>query len=78
MFPQIIFILDVEPKTGRIRDANKKSLKWLEDTREAYLNAVNSDLTKWIKITVIQESLSIEEKKKIIINYIKGEMRNGN
>ncbi len=32
MFPQIIFILDVEPKTGRIRDANKKSLKWLEDT----------------------------------------------
>ncbi len=78
MFPQNIFILDVEPRTGRIRDANRKSLKWLEDTREAYINAANSDLTKWIKITVIQESLSIEEKKKIIINYIKGEMRNGN
>ena len=74
----MIFILDVEPETGRIRDANRKSLKWLEDTREAYLHSAKSNLAKWIKITVIQENLSIDEKKKIIINYIKGEMRNGN
>lgn len=78
IFPQMIFILDVEPETGRIRDANRKSLKWLEDTRKAYLNSAKSNLAKWIKITVIQENLSIDEKKKIIINYIKGEMRNGN
>lgn len=78
IFPQMIFILDVAPKTGRIRDANRKSLEWLENTREAYLNAANSELNKWINITVIQENLSIEEKKKIIINYIKGEKKNGN
>lgn len=77
LFPQKIFILDVEPKTGRIRDSNRKSLKWLKDTRDAYLKATHSNLTQWVNIELIQEDLSIEEKCNIIAKYIK-EKRYGN
>lgn len=71
--PQKIFILDVDPKKGQVRDLNRKSLKWLTATRSAYLEAVNSSLTKLVKIELIPEELTLEKKSNIIINYIKGE-----
>lgn len=77
LFPKKIFILDVESKTGQIRDSNRKSLKWLKVTRNAYLEAANSNLTKLVDIELIQDDLSIEEKCNIIIKYIK-EKKYGN
>ena len=71
LFPQRIFILDVEPETGKIRDSNRKSLKWLKVTRNTYLEAAHSSLTEWINIVLVQEELPIEKKCSIIINYIK-------
>lgn len=73
LFPKKIFILDVEPKTGQIRDLNRKSLKWLKFTRNAYLEAIHSNITNWVNIELIQKDLPIENKCKIIINYIIGE-----
>lgn len=73
LFPQMIFIIDVNPEIGQIRDYKRKSLEWLKKTRKAYLEAENSNLVKWVSIEVIRESLSVEEKCNIIINYIKGE-----
>ena len=73
LFPQKIFILDVEPKKGQMRDENRKSLKWLTATRNAYLEAIDSSVTKLVKIELIPEKLPIEKKCNIIINYIKGE-----
>lgn len=77
LFPKKIFILDVDPKKGQFRDSNRKSLKWLTVARSAYLEAVDSCLTKFVKIELIPEDLPIEKKYNIIINYIKGE-KNGN
>lgn len=73
MFPQKIFILDVAPIIGQKRDLNKKSLKWLTNTRNAYLEAIDSSLLKMVKIELIPKELTIEKKCNIIINYIKGE-----
>lgn len=77
LFPQMIFILDVKPEIGQIRDFKRKSLEWLRNTRKAYLKAENLNLIKGVKIKVIPEDLSVEEKCKIIINYIK-EKKYGN
>ncbi len=71
LIPQVIFILDVNPRTGQIRDCNKKSLKWLKETRKSYLASLYSFLTKWVKIELIQENLSVEKKCETIIQYIK-------
>lgn len=62
LFPQKIFILDVDPQKGQIRDLNRKSLKWLEATKNTYLEAVNSNLTKLVEIELIPEDLTIEKK----------------
>lgn len=73
LFPQKIFILDVDPRKGQVRDLNRKSLNWLMATRSAYLEAINSSLIKFVKIELIPEELTLEKKSNIIINYIKGE-----
>lgn len=78
LFPQKIFILDVDTRKGQSRDFNKKSLRWLNATRSAYLEAVESDLSKLVKIELIPEELTIPEKCSIVINYIEGEKNNGN
>lgn len=77
-FPKTIFIIDVEPAIGQLRDKNKKSLEWLIATRNAYINATKSVMTDWINIRVIEDNLSIKSKANIIIKYIQGEMNNGN
>lgn len=71
LIPQVIFILDVNPQTGQIRDCNRKPLNWLNETRKSYLASLNSILTKWVNIELIQENLSIEKKCETIIQYIK-------
>lgn len=78
LFPQKIFILDVIPSAAQERDLFKKDLKWLVNTRIAYLNTPHSkDLTKY-DIEILNEKLSIEKKTKIISNYIHGVIKNGN
>lgn len=78
LFPQKIFILDIDPKKGQIRDSNRKPLKWLKNTKSAYLASVNSTLAQLVKIEIIPEKLTIEKKRNIIINYIEGEKKYGN
>lgn len=78
LFPQAIFILDIDPALGQKRDNYKKSLKWLEATRVAYLNAAQSDLLKELHIEILHKNISIEEKIEIVTKYIKGERNNGN
>lgn len=78
LFPQKIFILDVDPQKGQIRDSNKKSLKWLKTTKSAYLKTINSSLAEFMNIELIPEELPIEKKCNVIINYIEGERKNGN
>lgn len=77
-FPQKIFILDVAPSVAQVRDIFKKDLRWLIDTRTAYLNTQFSNSLKKFEIEVLEENLSIEEKTKIICNYIQEMIKNGN
>lgn len=77
LFPQIIFIIDVKPEIGQNRDLNKKSIEWLKNTRNAYLKAANLKSIDGINIKLLEDSLSIEEKSKIIIEYIE-EKKHGN
>lgn len=78
LFPQKIFILDVEPSIGQMRDSNRKSLKWLEKTREVYCKSVNSNLTKWIEFEILEEKLSVQDKSRIIVSYIDEVKKHGN
>ncbi|MCM1540650.1 MAG: hypothetical protein NC121_05250 [Blautia sp.] len=78
IFPQKIFILDVNPRTAQRRDIYKKDLKWLISTRNAYLNALSSKFLKKYEIEVISGDLSINTKVQIIEDYIHGEIKNGN
>lgn len=75
LYPQTIFIIDVKPTVGKCRDNNKKSLKWLIHTRDAYLNAEKSLIANWTNIILIKDDLSIENKANIIIKYIQGEIK---
>ena len=77
-FPQKIFILDVTPSIAQVRDLYKKDLKWLIDTRTAYLSAQYSRILQKYNIEVLNENLSIETKAKIISNYIREAIKNGN
>lgn len=78
LYPQIIFILDVEPTIGQARDSNKKALAWLINTRNAYLNTAKSTIADLTTVQIIEDNLSIENKANIIIKYIQGEIKNGN
>lgn len=77
MIPEIIFVLDVNPETGRTRDQNKKSIEWLTKTRNAYIQSKCSLISKYSSVEVLNEELSTDEKCGIIISYIE-EKRNGN
>lgn len=77
LFPQKIFILDVDPNTGQKRDKNKKDLNWLYKTRNNYLKAPYSILSKYIEIEIFDDSISVDDKCKKIMEYIK-EKENGN
>lgn len=72
MIPDVVFILDVKAEIGQIRDGMQKELKWLERTRQTYLHVPNSRVGNGMKVYIIDEDLSIENKKDIILRYIKG------
>lgn len=78
LYPQKIFILDVVPSVAQIRDSFKKDLGWLVNTRAAYLNTLHSKYLSKYNIEIINEELNIEEKTKIILNYIQEVITNGN
>ncbi len=71
IFPQKIFILDVDPSVAQKRDNFQKDLAWLSKTRNVYLQASESLLLKRYQITVIKDNYSIEQKTDIIVNYIR-------
>lgn len=78
LFPHKIFILDVIPSTAQVRDLYKKDLEWLVNARTAYLNAQYSKPLSKYNIEILNEKLSIEEKAKIISNYVQEVIKNGN
>lgn len=71
LWPNEIFILDVDPRIGWNRDKNKKTLKWITETRNAYLAAEKSELLSKYNIKVIENLGAIEETYEIIINQIR-------
>lgn len=78
IFPQKIFILDVIPSIAQVRDLFKKDLKWLVNTRIAYLDTQYSKNLIKYNIEILNEKLSIEKKAEIISNYIQRVIKNGN
>ena len=76
LFPQKIFVLDVNPALGKERDNNKKNIEWLIETRNAYNIASTSLILNISKVEIIDENLTIDEKCNIILSYIK-EKQNG-
>lgn len=78
LIPKKIFILDVDPRIGMIRDNKKKSLDWLTSSREAYLNSSNSLINEYVNIEILKQEFSTKQKAKVIIEYIQGEKDYGN
>lgn len=78
IFPKKIFVLDVDPVIGQKRDNNKKTLTWLTNTRRAYLDTKNSLISDFTNIVIFEEGMTIEEKSQKIIEYIQGEIKDGN
>lgn len=74
MYPEVIFILDVSPDVGRTRDNNKKPLSWLQETRKNYLHAANCDALKNMRVQIIEQDITIEEKTSIVIKYLRKRM----
>lgn len=69
--PKVIFIVDEKAEIAHKRDKMEKSLKWLEQTRLNYLKTIDSKYLRKCNITIIPNTLSIEEKQKIIKQCIK-------
>lgn len=70
LYPQKIFILDVQPEVGQKRDENKKKLEWLTITRDAYNLTEKSPVLAKYNIQIIEDSMSPQEKCNIISKYI--------
>lgn len=70
IYPQKIFILDVEPKIAQNRDNFNKEIKWLEETNKVYKNASKSKLLKKYNIETIKDNYTINEKIDIIKRYV--------
>lgn len=70
IYPQKIFILDVNPKIAQKRDGFNKEIKWLEKTNQIYLNSAKSKLLKKYNIEIIKDTCTIDEKLDIIKKYI--------
>lgn len=70
LYPDAIFILDVDPQIGRERDSRKKTLTWMSKTRIAYLNSEKSPQLSQYNIHIIEDTMSVEDKCKILSRYI--------
>lgn len=66
LYPDEIFIIDEEPIVAQERDKMDKDLNWLTNTRINYLKAKRAKALRKFNITVIPNSLTIEEKQKLI------------
>ena len=71
LFPDVIFIIDEDAAVAQKRDMMQKDLTWLSKTRLNYLNAPYATALSKYKIFVIQNNLTIEEKRIIISRKIK-------
>ncbi len=71
LLPDIIFILDVDPIIGRIRDKQKKTLKWMSETRYAYIESEKSTLLSQFNICIIKDKQLIEEKYRLLSEHIR-------
>lgn len=74
LLPEKIFILDVDPNIGWHRDKNKKTLKWLTETRNAYLASAKSALLSKYDIQIIESHDTIEKTYEIIAKEIRREI----
>lgn len=70
IYPQKIFILNVNPKIAQKRDNFNKEIKWLEETNQVYNNSAKSKLLKKYDIEIIKDTYTIDEKIDIIKEYI--------
>lgn len=70
IYPQKIFILNVNPKIAQKRDNFNKEIKWLEKTNQVYKNSVKSKLLKKYGIESIKDTYTIDEKIDIIKEYV--------
>ena len=77
LMPRCIFIIDVDPRIGRVRDQNKKTLEWLIETKQHYRQAKTAITLKQYKIQIIEKDFELTQKVKIVNEYLKGEFCNG-
>ena len=70
IYPQKIFILNVNPKIAQKKDSYNKEIKWLEETNQVYINSEKSKLLKKYNIEIIKDTYTINEKIDIIKEYI--------
>ena len=75
VLPKMIFIIDEEAEIAQKRDKMEKSLEWLKHTRLNYLKAKNAKSLRKYDITIIPNTLSIENKLRIIKQKISEGMR---
>ncbi len=74
IFPQKIFVLDVNPQVAQKRDKFDKEIKWLEKTNQVYKNSIKSKMLRKYKIEILKDNYTIDEKIDIIKNYVKHNM----
>ena len=70
IYPQKIFILDVDPALGQKRDNFQKELSWLKKTRKNYIRSAESNYLKSYNIQVIEDTKSTKEVVQIIVGFI--------
>ena len=70
LFPEKIFVIDVDPSIGYTRDNYKKNLAWLTKTRHHYLDSANADLLHPFHIQIIDENMEIKKKTQLILSYL--------
>lgn len=70
IFPQNIFILEVDISVAFNRDPFKKSMTWLNWTYENYVNLKNSFINDLYNIHYIPKEYNIDKKIEIILNTI--------
>lgn len=75
IYPQKIFIIDVNPVIAHRRDAFQKELTWLKKTRKIYIESSKSKLLKNYHIEIIENEYTIDQKTKIIVNFIDNEIK---
>ena len=78
LFPNAIFIIDEEPAISHERDKREKDLEWLIATRQNYLDAANKDTLLKYNISIIPNTLTVDEKLEIVIRKIENLLEENN